>query len=82
MRLDQFVADVMEQLRDFVPEGGEVHFECSVYPFLRDGGQAMVYDFHGNGAADTVSFTVVNHRKAKNALAPEPGTCSSLPAAE
>ena len=32
MRLDQFVADVMEQLRDFVPEGGEVHFECKVSP--------------------------------------------------
>lgn len=39
MRLDQFVADVMEQLRDFVPEGGEVHFDLRVFDFPVNGNQ-------------------------------------------
>ena len=59
MRLDQFVADVMEQLRDFVPEGGEVHFECTVYPYLRHGGQVLVYNYHGDGTEEKIVFSAI-----------------------
>ena len=77
MRLDQFVADVMEQLRDFVPEGGEVRFECTVYPFSREGGQAVVRNFHLDDPGERVSFTVVNHRQTKSFLVQGSCPCSN-----
>lgn len=58
MRLDQFVADVMEQLRDFVPEGGEVHFECTVYPHYHQNGQHENSLWYNGEEGERVVFSV------------------------
>lgn len=59
MRLNQFVANVMEQLKDFVPQGGEVHFECTVYPHYHQNGQHENLLWHNGETGEKITFTVV-----------------------
>lgn len=60
MRLDWFVAEVMEQLSPFLPDGEEVHFECLVSPFMDNRGNQTVVlrSPYRDVAGKTVKFTV------------------------
>lgn len=78
MRLDQFVADVMEQLRDFVPEGGEVHFECMVYPHLHSDGRLENLLWHNGEAGERLVF-IVPMNNSRVSVPAKPGGGEKVP---
>jgi hypothetical protein len=57
MQLKTYVADVMEQLRDFIPDGGEVRFE--VAPIAEAPGEVMVdVGYRNTSTHETLVFSV------------------------
>lgn len=57
MRIDRYVAEVMEQLRDFVPDGGEVRFEIA--PIAEDATNVVCdVGYRDKREKETIVFTV------------------------
>lgn len=60
MLVKEYVANVMEQLRDFVPDGGEVHFEFHCAEMWADEERTCetVYVYFGDCPKRPIRFSV------------------------